>query len=83
MTVKISEIIFKKKNGSTFKKKSKTFIQIFFYFVKFWPFYKKTKNQEFDSNEFFHGIPLFFCWRHNRIVIKMHSIQTPAINHYK
>ena len=29
---------------------------------------------------FFHGIPFFYCWRHNRTLEKMHSNQTPDLN---
>ena len=37
-------------------------------------------NQGFNSNVFFHRIPLFYCWLHYRILGKMHSSQTPANN---
>ena len=34
--------------------------------------------QRFDSNPFSQGISLFYFWRHDRILGKMHSSQTPG-----
>ena len=34
-----------------------------------------TRKQDFDSNSFFHGISLFYCWRLKRILGKMHLSQ--------